>query len=151
MRNSKWFAAFLWIGLTCAPAFGADYGKLRYFWTDACTAFPDGTLERPTLWQQCCVEHDFKYWAGGTAGEKLKADEALFDCVKDLGEPEIAVLLFAGVTVGGSPFIPDSFRWGYGWPKLRGFSALTADEEAQVKALTPSELSLVPITKTPRY
>jgi len=36
--------------------------------------------------------------------------------------------MFVGVRVGGTPYLPISFRWGYGWPYLRrdGESKITA-------------------------
>jgi hypothetical protein len=37
-----------------------------------------------------------------------------------------------GVFVGGTPFLPTPFRWGYGWPYPRGYGALSSEEEAQV-------------------
>jgi hypothetical protein len=37
-----------------------------------------------------------------------------------------------GVRVGGTPYLPTSFRWGYGWPYLRGYKVLTAQEKKQV-------------------
>jgi hypothetical protein len=128
-------------------AHAGDFGQLTPFWTDACTAFPDGTPDDPTLWQHCCVEHDLKYWAGGTLEQKADADGDLFNCVSDTGQPVIAALMVAGVAVGGTPFLPTFYRWGYGWPKLRGFAPLSQDEEMQVHELTPPDLSAVPITK----
>src|SRR5262249_471355 len=36
--------------------------ELAPFTTDGCTTFPDGTLTDATLWQHCCIEHDFAYY-----------------------------------------------------------------------------------------
>lgn len=109
--------------------------ELKPFTSDGCSAFPDGTFERNELWLDCCTAHDHAYWKGGTFEERQQADEELQACVKELGEPEIALLMLAGVRVGGSPFFPTSFRWGYGWiyPKLYG--QLTEDEIRKIKEI----------------
>jgi hypothetical protein len=44
--------------------------------------------------------------------------------------------MFAGVRVGGSPYFPTPFRWGYGWSYPRGYGALSEQELAQVIKLT---------------
>jgi hypothetical protein len=37
-----------------------------------------------------------------------------------------------GVFVGGTPFLPTPFRWGYGWPYFRGYGVLSTEEEALI-------------------
>lgn len=56
-------------------------------------------------------------------------------CVKEEGEPEIALLMLAGVRVGGSPIWPTSYRWGYGWSYPKWYAELTEDELQQIQAL----------------
>ncbi len=111
----------------------ASAGDLQPFTSDGCSAFPDGTIVEKSLWRKCCVEHDKAYWAGGSVNMRKQADVALKVCVAQVGEPEIAKLMLAGVRVGGSPYWPTSFRWGYGWPYLRGYKELTAEEKAMVE------------------
>ena len=106
--------------------------ELSLFTSDGCSMFPNGTAEQQSLWLNCCVQHDFAYWQGGLEKERVAADEALQQCVQAVGEPEIANLMLAGVRVGGSPYFPTSYRWGYGWPYPRGYKALTKEEKAQV-------------------
>lgn len=105
---------------------------LKPFTTDGCSAFPDGTLDQQSLWVECCIRHDLAYWKGGTYDERLEADQALENCVAQVGEPEIAQLMLAGVRVGGSPYFPTTYRWGYGWPYPRGYKALTREESVEV-------------------
>ena len=112
---------------------------LKPFTTDGCSEFPDGTPSHKTLWLSCCTEHDKTYWQGGTYDQRLQADKALRRCVASLGEPGIAALMLAGVRVGGSPYWPTRFRWGYGWPWPRGYGALTAEEQEQVRQMLPRE------------
>lgn len=106
---------------------------LKPFTTDGCSAFPDGTPRQQSLWLDCCIVHDLAYWMGGTYEERESADHALKRCVARIGEPEIAELMLAGVRVGGSPYFPTFYRWGYGWPYLRGYEPLNDDERQQVR------------------
>ena len=107
--------------------------ELKPFTTDGCSAFPDGTLEQKSLWIECCIRHDLAYWQGGSYDQRLEADQALKKCVARVGEPEIAQLMLAGVRVGGSPYFPTSYRWGYGWPYPRGYQALSKEEIIEVQ------------------
>ena len=106
---------------------------LKPFTTDGCSSFPDGTIEQASLWASCCIRHDFAYWQGGSYEERLEADEELESCVAGVGEATIASLMLAGVRVGGTPYLPTSYRWGYGWPFMRGYKPLTADEKLEVR------------------
>lgn len=103
------------------------------FSTDGCSAFPDGTIEQNELWLSCCTEHDIAYWQGGTYEERISADQALESCVTEIGEPAIGALMHAGVRVGGTPYLPTLFRWGYGWEYPRGYKALTVEEKEQIQ------------------
>ncbi len=107
-------------------------GDLKPFTTDGCSVFPEGTPEQQSLWAECCISHDLAYWKGGTHDERLFADKGLETCVAKLGQPEIAKLMLAGVRVGGTPYLPTSYRWGYGWPYQRGYQALSESELDQV-------------------
>lgn len=109
---------------------------LQPFTSDGCSIFPNGTLEDQKLWLSCCQKHDYDYWKGGSEAERLASDEALRECVAAVGEPRIAQLMLTGVRLGGSPYLPTKFRWGYGWPYLRGYKALTPEEQAQVHKLS---------------
>lgn len=109
---------------------------LKPFTTDGCSAFPDGTLTQNTLWLTCCTAHDYEYWKGGTYNQRLEADKALKQCVSQNGEPEIGMLMLAGVRIGGTPYLPTSFRWGYGWPYPRHYKELTVEELKQIKSMT---------------
>lgn len=113
-------------------------GELEPFTSDGCSAFPDGTVEQNELWLTCCTDHDYAYWKGGTYREREKADLALKECVAAAGEEEVALLMLAGVRVGGTPLLPTSFRWGYGWPYPRFYGELTAEEIEQIKNVTPA-------------
>ena len=112
----------------------ACVGVVKPFVSDGCSSFPDGTLTQNDLWLSCCVAHDRAYWKGGTYANRLEADKELRNCVANVGEPEIALLMLAGVRVGGTPFLPTRFRWGYGWPYPKSYRELTEQELSQIEA-----------------
>lgn len=104
-------------------------GKLRPFSSDGCSMFPDGSLVKPSSWKQCCLVHDMAYWRGGTHTQRLKADRALRRCVEEVtGDHALAESMYWGVRAGGSPYFPNSYRWGYGWQYERLYSPLDEDE-----------------------
>ncbi|NRA60855.1 MAG: hypothetical protein HRU25_08060 [Psychrobium sp.] len=119
-------------------AFSAQAGQLRSFTSDGCSSFPDGTLSQRSLWLECCQRHDYDYWQGGTTKQRVDSDKTLKQCVAKVGKPTLALLMLAGVRVGGTPYLPTSFRWGYGWPYPRFYGALTKDELKQVQRLSVS-------------
>lgn len=128
--------------LFCFLAFATTSVKannLQPFTSDGCSAFPDGTYWQNKLWLKCCKAHDFAYWQGGTYQQRLDADKELEACVAKVGEPEIALLMLAGVRVGGTPFLPTTFRWGYGWPYPKFYGELTEKEKQQVQRLSTED------------
>jgi len=99
----------------CAASGTVNQPSERFF-TDGCSWFPDGT------WQGCCVEHDIAYWCGGSRRQRCAADRALADCVAR-SDPTwrgtvLGPLMRGGVGLGGAPWLPTYFRWGFGhaWP-----------------------------------
>lgn len=114
--------------------------QLKPFTTDGCSMFPDGTYQQNELWLSCCTAHDISYWQGGTYQQRLDADESLKVCVATVGQPEIAKLMLMGVRVGGSPYLPTTFRWGYGWSYPRLYGELNKEEQQQVVLLYPLKM-----------
>ena len=107
--------------------------ELKPFTTDGCSVFPDGTVKQQSLWVNCCIRHDLAYWKGGNNEDRQVADQALSSCVAEVGEPAIAQIMLAGVRVGGSPYFPTWYRWGYGWSYPRGYQSLSGEEKQQVR------------------
>ena len=132
MENHK---ALLIILIYLATTGCTSSSGIKPFSTDGCSDFPNGTREHKVLWLKCCTEHDKAYWRGGTYEERLTADETLRQCVNSVGQPKIAELMFKGVRIGGSPYWPTRFRWGYGWPYPRGYKPLTEEEKAAVRSI----------------
>jgi hypothetical protein len=80
--------------------------------------------------------------------KKIIADQESHQCVDNLGEPSIARLMLLGVRIGGSPYFPSSFRWGYGWPFPRGYQHLSMREKQQVAEQSKKiDLSLQQVIK----
>lgn len=130
------FSRFASIVVLALMSMCCDADELQPFTSDGCSVFPDGTREHNKLWLACCERHDYDYWKGGTYQQRVDSDQALKQCVSNIGQPKIALIMLAGVRVGGSPLLPTSFRWGYGWPYPRYYGALTKDELKKIQELT---------------
>ena len=142
LRAALALLAALLLG-ACASA--QPPGELSPFTTDGCSMFPDRSLLSGADWCRCCVEHDLAYWRGGTADERVEADQALRACVlQATGNAALADLMYAGVRTGGGPYFYTSYRWAYGWPYGRGYEALTPGERARASALQSQYLSSRP-------
>ena len=87
------------------------------FLTDGCSMWLDGWFTGSS-WQECCVDHDVVYWCGGPGSRRSKADEALRGCVADEFQGWMGGVMWMGVRLGGHPWVPAYWRWGYGndWP-----------------------------------
>ncbi len=100
--------------------------EIKPFTTDGCSGgmswFWRTFLGHPPPWEGDCVEHDKAYWEGGTKEQRRKADLKLCRRVGDKGYPILGWLMFAGVYVGGSPLLPFSWRWGYGYSWYKGYT-----------------------------
>ena len=86
------------------------------FESDGCSLFPDGD------YFDCCFEHDKTYFLGGSWSQRWRADKKLFKCVaakKGFEHKLIAPVMWVGVRAFGVPFLPTSFRWGFGKDRLK--------------------------------
>ncbi|MDZ4813831.1 MAG: hypothetical protein SGI99_14640 [Pseudomonadota bacterium] len=90
------------------------------FHADGCTWFPDGD------YRDCCDKHDRDYWCGGARVERLQSDLELRQCVAAKGRSLRSALIYRGVRIGGMPWLPTSWRWGFGWRFGHGYSAKPA-------------------------
>ena len=133
--NSKVCLKALLLVLFLLSAVNGRADDPKPFTSDGCSSFPNGTTKQNDLWLACCIVHDKAYWAGGTYEERLAADRELRTCVEAVGEPEIGKLMMDGVRVGGTPYLPTRFRWGFGWPYPRGYKKLTEEERRQVEKI----------------
>jgi len=102
----------------------AEY--VKPFKTDYCTFYPEGTLEKPNLWRDCCILHDLYMWAGGTEADRLAADKSLQKCVSSVAGTGQGLLMYMGVRVGSySPIKRVDHRWNNAWPLRPSYQALT--------------------------
>jgi len=103
--------------------------KLKKFSSDGCSLFLDKSPINAEDWHECCFEHDKAYWRGGTEEERLAADLAFKECILEkTNDKALAELMHEGVRLGGSPYFPSWYRWGYGWDFGRGYKPLTQKE-----------------------
>lgn len=127
------YLQILFLAQLCLLTACSKNAGLADFTSDACSLFPDRSLIDSKDWCACCVEHDIAYWQGGTAAQRLAADEKLRDCVLEkTGDRVLADAMFKGVRFGGSPYFYNWYRWGYGWSDGRNYQALTLEEERLV-------------------
>ena len=112
--------------------------ELADFHFDGCTCFPEGTLKQPKLWEEHCRQHDYLYWKGGTREERKAADRRFREGIRGEGKPLIAQVAYTGVRIGGTPWLPTSWRWGFGWKEFpRGYRALSEEETRRIEAACP--------------
>lgn len=86
------------------------------FESDGCSGFPDFD------YTDCCFEHDKTYYFGGSWTKRWRADKKLFKCVaakEGFEHKLIAPMMWVGVRAFGVPFLPTSFRWGFGKVKKK--------------------------------
>lgn len=100
--------------------------ELRPFTTDGCsggmTALWQLIFRKPPPWNELCVKHDLAYWRGGSAADRRNADAELLAGVAHNGHPVFAILMWLAVRPGGHPWLPLSWRWGYGYKYPRGYT-----------------------------
>lgn len=99
---------------------GSCSGGMSEFWRWAHRVGLVRTLEPP--WEGCCEEHDKFYAKGGTSLERRIVDNLLRECVLEHGYPGWAYIMWLAVRVGGWPFWPTSFRWGFDRPYGTGYN-----------------------------
>lgn len=103
----------------------SSFPGIRPFQTDGCTLCPDGS------WRDACVQHDVAYWRGGTMAERWRSDVMLFKGVRERTNFLWASVMFTGVRIGGFPYWPLSWRWGFGWDYGKGYETLTPEDAKQ--------------------
>ena len=90
---------------------------MKPFKSDGCSMFPNCN------WRECCEAHDRLYWQGGSKEDRLKADKLLYECVKSKGYPYIAKFMYYSVRIGGSPYLPLPWRWGFGYKYFKNYTS----------------------------
>ncbi len=70
-------------------------------------------LGKVPAWENCCDIHDKIYGAGGTSDQRAAADRSLYECVATSGNNLVAGFMLVAVKIGGQPFFPFGWRWGF--------------------------------------
>lgn len=113
----------------------AQSESLEAFQTDYCTGYPEGTLDRPTIWKHCCLEHDLYFWAGGNHDDRKVSDLLLKECIEETGEEFQAKLIYWAVTAGSySPIKFSNKKWNYGWSERKEFKKLSPQDVDLIEA-----------------
>ena len=85
------------------------------FTTDGCSLWLNSFLG--VDYTDICIEHDMKYWKGGSAEDRKKADNELKNGVNER-IPLVGSLMYMWVRAWGHPAVPVPWRWGYGFDYL---------------------------------
>lgn len=135
--------------LLCAPviahaplASGAERSP-GPFAPDGCTSFTEGPPQRPRQWAHCCLEHDLRFWAGGSEPGRDRADLRLRECVRETGAERTAELMYRAVRAARNlPIRNRSQRWGNAWEEARPrYQPLSRDEaDAVLRAAAAFDL-----------
>ena len=122
--------------LLIVTPFMLTHAKLEPFETDTCTFFIDGS------WSECCIEHDVRYWLGGTKEKMDESDLKLKKCVEEKSNNIWSSLIYQGVRIGHLSPIKSKYEWAWGWSeKDKKFSPLDKKQKAiAVEALRDSGL-----------
>lgn len=116
---------------------------LHPFTTDGCTRYHEGPTEDSSKWEHCCVQHDLAYWLGGTKEERKQADIELRECVAATGHPVQAKIMYMGTRAGGGPLRHTTYRWGYGWNRVRDYRELTPQEREMAYSMYGENLEIL--------
>jgi hypothetical protein len=90
---------------------------------DGCSCAPDGNF------RQCCEAHDRAYYQGGSKEQRKQADREFRQCIRDKGHAILDDIYYFGARVGGVPWLPTAWRWGFGYPFKKGHRGYTEPEK----------------------
>lgn len=112
--------------------------QLQGFEANGCSNFsPSVAYPKKEKWGLCCVQHDIAYWKGGTNEDRYSADQRLQNCIIEVGEPNIARLVYWGVRAkaltGERDRSGENWDWGYGWKLPRGYAPFSEAEILQIE------------------
>jgi hypothetical protein len=110
------------------------HANLASFETDYCTMFVEGTKEKPELWKDCCIEHDLRYWFGGSLDDQNLADLRLKNCVESKGEKAWATIMYNAIRIGHYSPVKHKYQWSWGWINKRDKKSLSQEEKELVKS-----------------
>ena len=126
--------------------------ELKPFFTDGCTMFVDGPRDQPKLWRNCCVEHDLRFWFGGSSEDREETDLRLKACVEKVAGAYWANLIYYGVKTGQLSSIKSKTHWNWGWTYKRPYEDLSVEEINYVKSeltqMTVPEVDIAEFIKT---
>ncbi len=130
----KLFIVFSLLHILSINCLAKEANSLHPFTSDGCSVAPDNEYIGNLYWLGCCVEHDKKYWLGGTRQEKELADSDFKQCLLTNGMSSLESSIYnLAVEYGGSPYLSTNWKWGYGWSRNRLYSPLSAADKNEAK------------------
>lgn len=96
---------------------------------DGCSWVPDCNVKT------CCDDHDRAYRHGGTSEQRKRADQKFRQCIRDKDHSILDDVYYIGVRMNAVPWLPTSFRWGFGYPYEKGHRGYTPHSEQTEKIL----------------
>ena len=118
---------------TADPSAEANHNHPNYipFSSNGCSGF------REARFFSCCYLHDLDYWAGGTFGDRTRADLGLRRCLIDVsgGDHILADFTYFLVRLGLVPALVVDDGWGRAWRpvKRRRWEPLTPEQQQTVQ------------------
>lgn len=113
---------------TTATASNLQQPPLPYK-SDGCSYSPDFNFN------QCCRDHDRAYYYGGSKQQRKRTDQKFRQCVRNKGHAILDDVYYSGVRVFAVPWLPTSFRWGFGYPFRKGHRGYTPQSKETEKIL----------------
>ncbi len=95
---------------------------------DGCSLAPDFDFTH------CCDRHDSRYWPGGSRVQRSQADRAFRQCIEAANHPLLGGIYYYGVRIGGTPYLPTPWRWGFGWDYPRGYRDIAGETASPQQA-----------------
>lgn len=96
---------------------------------DGCSWTPDYNIA------SCCNDHDRAYRHGGSREQRKRADQKFRQCIRDKDHSILDDVYYIGVRMNAVPWLPTSFRWGFGYPYEKGHRDYTPHSEQTEKIL----------------
>lgn len=139
----------IFLGITPSHKVRAIEKTLKSFETDYCTMFIDGPIGSSGIWKHCCLEHDLRYWFGGSQEDMDAADFSIKECVTKVAGNSWGNFVYRGIRLGHFSPIKNKYKWGWAWSEKRAISPLTTEESeyviSELKKLNPEELKPINI------
>ena len=59
--------------------------------------------------------------------QRSQADRAFRQCIEAANHPLLGGIYYYSVRIGGTPYLPTPWRWGFGWDYPRGYRDIAGE------------------------